>query len=83
MALQLQARIKMVDDCYFTPKQLAERWHTSEQTLANWRSLNKGPPCIRISNRVLYPAKLVLEHEEKLLEQNLKKQTNSWLIQEH
>ena len=64
-------------DCYFTPKQLAERWHITEQTLANWRSLQRGPPFIRISNRVLYPTQDVMDHEE-LQKQKTELKINSW-----
>ena len=39
---------------YLTPKQLADRWHTSEATLATWRSRGQGPKATRIEGKVLY-----------------------------
>jgi hypothetical protein len=44
------------DDAYLTTAQLAERWHLRPKTLANWRSMGKGPPYIRVGARALYPA---------------------------
>ena len=67
----------MSDPCYFTPKQLAERWHMTEQTLANWRSLQRGPPFIRISNRVLYEAQTILDHEDHQKQKTIQK-LNTW-----
>lgn len=52
-----------MEDTFLTPKELAMRWKITEQTLANWRSLDRGPPCIRISNRVLYRLVAVIEYE--------------------
>ena len=40
---------------YLTPKEVANRWRLSEQTLANWRHGRKGPPFVRIGAKVLYP----------------------------
>lgn len=34
--------------------QLAKRWDMSEQTLANWRWQQVGPPFLKLGNRVLY-----------------------------
>ncbi len=72
-----------MSDCFFTPKQLAQRWAMTEQTLANWRSLNKGPPFIRISNRVLYPQKDILAHEEHQNQLNKDRTNHTWPILEH
>lgn len=55
----------------------------TEQTLANWRCLNKGPPAIRIANRVRYPVKLIYEWEEEQLKEKLKTTTGSWLTQDN
>ena len=44
------------DDAYLTSAQLSQRWRLRPKTLANWRSLGKGPPYIRVGARVLYPA---------------------------
>lgn len=73
----------MSESCYYTPKQLAVRWHMTEQTLANWRSLQRGPPFIRISNRVLYPKETVHSHEEHQKQLNKERINSSWLTQEH
>jgi hypothetical protein len=41
---------------FLTSKEVALRWKMSPQTLANWRaSGGKGPPHIKIGNKVLYP----------------------------
>ncbi len=71
------------DSNYFSPRQLAKRWGMTEQTLANWRCLNKGPPAIRIANRVRYPVKLIYEWEEEQLKEKLKTTTGSWLTQDN
>jgi hypothetical protein len=55
------------DDAFLTSAQLAQRWHLRPQTLANWRSLGKGPPFIRmgrIGSGVLYPIEAVLAFEK-------------------
>ncbi len=36
-------------------QQLADRWHISVKTLANWRAGGRGPSYIKIGGRVLYP----------------------------
>lgn len=55
---------------FFNSKELADRWRLSEQTLANWRSAGKGPPYIRVGNRVLYPIEGIHSFE---------KLSSSWL----
>ena len=52
-----------MSDCFFTPKELAARWKMTEQTLANWRNENRGPPYLKVSNRVLYRAEEIEEFE--------------------
>lgn len=55
------------DDAFLTSAQLAQRWHLRPQTLANWRSLGKGPPFIRtgrVGSGVLYPIEAVLAFEK-------------------
>ncbi|MBF0179957.1 MAG: helix-turn-helix domain-containing protein [Magnetococcales bacterium] len=34
--------------------QLARRWNISHRTLERWRSLNEGPPFLKIGGRVVY-----------------------------
>ena len=43
-----------MEDPFITPKELANRWRMTEQTLANWRNEKRGPPFFKVSNRVLY-----------------------------
>jgi hypothetical protein len=46
-------------------KKVALRWKMSPQTLANWRaSVGKGPPHIKISNKVLYPIEGIHAYEK-------------------
>lgn len=42
---------------FMTPAQLSARWGGAFaiQTLANWRSIGKGPVFVTANNRVLYP----------------------------
>jgi hypothetical protein len=47
-----------------TPKEVAERTHIPEKTLANWRHVRKGPPFRKFGRRVIYPLDL-LEAWEK------------------
>jgi hypothetical protein len=63
----------MSETPYFTAKQLAERWHMNEQTLANWRHARKGPPFIRVSTRILYPVEGIHSFE---------KLSSQWLSQD-
>ena len=39
-----------------TPEQVAEEWGISQQTLAQWRSQNRGPKFIRVGRSVRYHA---------------------------
>ena len=48
-----------------TPEQLAERWRTSVSYLANLRSQGKGCPYVKLSRRVVYRAKDVVDYEKK------------------
>lgn len=50
---------------FFTPAELAERWHLSEQTLANWRTARKGPRFVRLGGAVRYPLAEVLAFEQQ------------------
>ena len=42
---------------HLTPQELAERWHTTEGTLKNWRAAKPpwAPRYIKFGKRVLYP----------------------------
>jgi len=46
----------MSRDMFLTPAQLAARWGgaVSVRTLANWRSVGKGPRYVKIGGRVRY-----------------------------
>ena len=50
---------------YLAPRQVVIRWggSISEKTLANWRSLQLGPPFIRLRKRVLYPLDALIKWE--------------------
>jgi hypothetical protein len=48
---------------FLTPKQLADRWHLRDQTLANWRTARQGPPFIKIGSKVLYPVEGIHAYE--------------------
>lgn len=50
-----------------TTKELAKRWKTSTQTLANKRYFKTGPSYIKIGRKVLYK-KIHIEKYEKLNE---------------
>ena len=52
---------------WLTPKQLAQRWKLTEQTLANWRHEGRGPPFIRVANRIRYDLEPIEQHEENQL----------------
>lgn len=43
-----------VTEEYLRPKQVAELLGLGEPTLRNYRSWRKGPPFIKVGNRVLY-----------------------------
>lgn len=58
----------MHERAYLTAKQLAERWHLNEQTLANWRHARRGPTFIKVGSRILYPIELILSFEQTLIE---------------
>jgi transposase-like protein len=38
-----------------SPAELARRWDVSEKTLANWRSLGRGPKAVKIGRSIRYP----------------------------
>lgn len=48
---------------FLTGKELAARWRLNNQTLANWRHAQKGPPYIRVGARVLYPIEGIHAYE--------------------
>jgi hypothetical protein len=41
-------------DQLWTTEQVAERYHLTEKTLRNWRSLGVGPRSIKAGRKVLY-----------------------------
>ena len=44
-----------MEEQYDTPAVVAEELHTNERTLANWRCKKKGPPYVKVGEKVLYP----------------------------
>lgn len=40
---------------HLTPAELARRWGISEKTLANWRSLHRGPQAVKVGRSIRYP----------------------------
>ena len=56
----------MIDSKVFlTQKELAERWKKSPQTLANNRSLNKGPSYTKIDGQLRYDLEDIIKIEEE------------------
>ena len=49
---------------FLTQKELAQRWKKSPQTLANNRSLNKGPSYTKIDGQIRYDLKDIIKIEE-------------------
>lgn len=53
-----------------TAEEIAARWRMSEQTLALWRKLGKGPKYIKLGNArsstILYKLKDILQYEETM-----------------
>ena len=49
-----------------TAKELAKRWKMHEGTLANWRSLNKGPKFVKIGRKVLYKERVIIKYESNV-----------------
>ena len=55
----------MIDSKVFlTQKELAQRWKKSPQTLANNRSLNKGPSYTKIDGQIRYDLEDIIKIEE-------------------
>lgn len=48
-----------------TPEELATRWNVSVRTLANNRSLGRGPGFVRLGRSVLYRASEIQAYEDK------------------
>lgn len=51
------------DRKFFSPRELANRWNTSEKTLERWRMHGSGPVYLKIGGRVLYDVEQIDEHE--------------------
>ena len=54
--------------CFITAKNLAHRWQIKEQTLANWRHEGRGPPFIKVANRVRYSLTEIEDYENNQLQ---------------
>lgn len=52
----------------YTPSELARRWRISRKTLANWRSLGRGPRWIKIGHAVRYPIAEIQRAEKQHLD---------------
>jgi hypothetical protein len=54
---------------YLTPEEVCRRWRNQNtpETLANWRSLQIGPPYSKFGRAVLYRADLLVQWERKYL----------------
>jgi hypothetical protein len=50
---------------FIQPEELAQRWAVTEDTLKNWRYLNKGPNFTRIGFTIRYRLADVEEYENK------------------
>lgn len=50
---------------FLTPAKLSKRWggEVAVKTLANWRSLKRGPRWVKFEGRVLYPIGDIVEYE--------------------
>ncbi len=53
---------------YLNQKELAERWRKSPRTLANLRSLGKGPPFYKIEGSVLYKKAEIEQIEQQAIQ---------------
>jgi hypothetical protein len=51
-------------DSVYTPAEVAERYHTTELTLAQWRYKKKGPAFFRSGKRVLYREAALVAYEK-------------------
>lgn len=55
-----------MQDDLMQPRQVAERYGITPETLSNWRAARKGPPFIRINQRrVVYRVADILEWERR------------------
>ena len=52
---ELEARAKRREPILLTPEQMAARLKVSGKTLANMRSLGRGPAFVKVGSRVRYP----------------------------
>lgn len=49
---------------HLTPRELAERWSMSVDTLNNWRCAGKGPKYLKKGYMILYPLTQVRRFEK-------------------
>ncbi len=62
----METDLKRNGSIYLSSKAAARRWGMAVQTLANWRSMRKGPPYIRIGRNIVYrEADLIAYENEK------------------
>lgn len=50
---------------WLTPQELAARWQLSVLTLANWRSLGRGPRARKFGRSVRYSVSVVERYEKR------------------
>lgn len=55
--------LKTIEEEFFMPEELAERWITSTGYLANRRSQGKGPEYLKLGSKVLYPVEAIALYE--------------------
>ncbi|MBU5654296.1 helix-turn-helix domain-containing protein [Corynebacterium aurimucosum] len=60
----------------FTPEELAKELNVSQNTLATWRYLNKGPRHVKIAGKTYYLESDVKEWIQQQIEASYKKQEN-------
>lgn len=56
-------KTKKISSDLLTPKELAKRWNTSVNTLANKRYFKTGPSYIKIGRKVLYKKSHIEKYE--------------------
>lgn len=62
----MQEHPTTVDSPFLTTQQLADRWQTTPQSIANMRHRGSTPPGYKIGGRVLYRVDEVLDFEQSL-----------------
>ncbi len=53
------------EEPHLRESELALRWRLSRRTLQRWRKLGKGPPWLKVGDRILYPSDGVRNYEHQ------------------